>query len=150
MKSYVLLSLGLLVSGAVFAGVEHFKDAKLHCVFLKNGKVVKQQNCTADGHMRSSVAYGDEGYAFHAIKGYGKIKVENGYSLLMDKMDQNGESEFETYALLNGKPAIMRWRTPKTFKLATQKQIESDDDNTLYTCYSHEKNAKYEFCYLLK
>lgn len=149
MKKYALLVAGLLVSSLTVAGVHEFKDAKFHCVFLKKGKVVKQQNCTADGYEHAGAGYGGgRGYTFHPIKGYGEIQIDSGVAFSNTKMDKDGSPMIEKeWNNLDGKPAIMRWRTPKTFKLATQKQIESNND-TLYTCYLHKKNAKYEFCYL--
>lgn len=151
MRHYLLLTVGLLASSLSWAGAYEFENAKLHCVFLKNGKVIKQQNCTADGYEHAGAAYGGgQGYTFHLIKGYGKIRVDTGVSYSDTKMDKDGSPMVEEeWTDLNGKPARVSYRIPKTFKLATQKQIDNNP-NKLYTCYTPKKNAKYEFCYLPK
>ncbi len=151
MNNYALLATGLLLSSLALAGAHEFQNAKFHCVILKNGKAVKQQNCTADGYEHAGAGYGGgHGYNFRPIQGYGDISIDAGVSFSDSKMDKDGSPMIEKeWANLNNKPAIMRWRTPKTFKIATPQQVENDN-GTLYTCYIHKKNAKYEFCYLPK
>lgn len=167
MKSVKLLAfigVSILSVGVAHAAAQEYINVKKHCVIIKNGKVVKQQACTADGYEHAAAGYGGGfGWDFKPIKGYGAISVEGGVSLKEDSRgnivtDHEGNSVIDKEWLdLNNKPAISRYRFPKTFKVFTTEDEQKWYNGTLkdakgkeidpYQCYYHKKNPQYEFCH---
>lgn len=167
MKKFKLIALigtFALSIGTAHAGAYEHTNVKKHCVIIKNGKVVKQQTCTADGYEHAGAGYGGGfGWNFKPIKGYGAISIEGGVSLKQDSRgnpitDREGNGIIdEEWLDLNGKPAINRYRFPKTFKAFTKADEQKWYNGTLkdakgneidpYQCYYHKKNPKYEFCH---
>lgn len=126
-------------------------NIKMHCVIIKNGKVAHKQNCVADGYVHSAAGYGGgAGYEFRPIKGYGKIRVDSGIDYQLDARGEVIESSIVESHAIDEKPAIIRYRTPKSFKLLTKAQEEKFANGSLkftpYTCFIPKKNAKFEFC----
>lgn len=152
--------MGVSVSHTVLAGVAEYSDVKMPCAVLKNGKVLKQQTCVADGFEHAGAGYGG-GYGWDfSIKGYGKITLDSGVSF---KTDANGELvrdehdeiiEDESWTTLNKKPADIRLRMPKTFAVLSEQQENQYYEGKLkepYTCwyYTGKTSGKFdEVCYL--
>lgn len=155
---FALTTMSAIIPMLSHAGAYQEENIKMHCVILKNNKVVKQQNCVAEsGYVHAGAAYGGgSGYAFKAIKGYGKISVDTSVALVYDEYDRpvtlaDGSTKTESSTTLNEKDTIIRYRTPKTFKLLTEQQLTQYDEGQLkfepYTCFVHTKNPIFEFCF---
>lgn len=150
---YILLATGLLIVQTAFSASNEFENEKFHCVFFKNNKIIKQQNCIADGYTQANAFSVSTGYDFKNIKGYGKISTYDG---VRHNFNEDGNFEYisttETIKL-NNKTAIKQYRMPKTFKILNQEQYNEfsntpqEDYTNIYECFYHKTNAKYEFCF---
>lgn len=155
--THALALLAFTLPVSAIAGAHSEENIKMHCVILKDGKVVKQQSCVADGYVHAGAGYGGgTGYSFKSIKGYGAISVDLSASVLTDSQgnpleDENGDTKIESHTTMNDKPAKQRYRMPKTFKLLTPTQEERYYNRELkfepYTCFIHTKAPKFEFCF---
>ena len=151
-----VLVLATLTFSNANASAHEEKNIKMHCAILKDGKVIKQQQCVADGYVHAGAMYGGgSGYTFKPIKGYGSISVDLSLDALKDKHGNliekaNGVQMVSKY-FINNKDAISRYRMPKTFKLLTPAEEKRYDNGELkekpYTCFIQKHKPKYEFCF---
>lgn len=144
-----VLVLATLTFSNANASAHEEKNIKMHCAILKDGKVIKQQQCIADGYVHAGAMYGGgSGYTFKPIKGYGSISVDYSYETTTDK---HGNTKTISKELINNKDAISRYRMPKTFKLLTPAEEKRYDNGELkekpYTCFIQKHKPKYEFCF---
>lgn len=149
--------LPVMMVGNAYASAYQEDNIKMHCAILKNGKVIKQQSCVADGYVYSSAASGSgSGYTFKSIRGYGVISVNASSEVVTDAKGEpiynsDGTNKLVSSETMNDKSAIMRYRMPKTFKLLTKSEEERYLNGGLkvepYTCFIHKTQPKYEFCF---
>lgn len=160
LKAMVIGSIGMGFGQLALAGAADFEDVKMPCAVLKNGKVLKQQTCVADGFEHGNVYGGGYGWRFN-VQGYGNIKLDDGVKF---KTNAKGEPmtnkhneviEDKSWTTLNGKPANIRLRLPKSFALlnpAQEKQYyEGKISSTPYTCWYYKSKVQARFdevCYI--
>lgn len=143
-----IMVVGVVFSQAALAGAIEYTDVKLPCAVLKNGKVLKQRTCIAQGFEHGNGHGGGYGWIFE-MQGYGIVKLDGG---TIFKTDTTKEKSWIT---LNGKNAKIRMRMPRTFAIFSQAQERQYQKRgieiTPYTCwyYTKKTNTKFdEVCYL--
>lgn len=147
-----VLAMASYTPTTAFAGAATDDNVKMHCVILKNGKVVHKQNCIADGYQHGNMYGAGEGYDFNPIKGYGKISVDSSTTVLTDKNDNpitdaRGFNKMVSSDTMNDKAAIIQYRTPKNFKLLKNYEGGLIGGQEPYRCYIHKTKPKFEFCF---
>lgn len=154
-----IIATACILTSNAFAGAAQFENEKMHCAIFKNNKLVKQQNCIADGYQHAGAAYGaGEGWTFKNIAGYGKISVDWGFQLSETKTDPDGSAAIEKQWLdLNEKPAVRRHRIAKSYQLLTTAQETLYEEGKLtdkygkainvYSCFYQKANPAFEFCF---
>lgn len=159
LKAMVVASIGLGLGQMALAGASEYDNVKLPCAILKDGKVLKQQICLASGFEHGNMYGGGYGWSF-SIQGYGKIRLDAGTTFKTDAndelmVDKHGEAiEDESWTNLNGKPANIRLRMPKTFVLLNEAQENQYYEGELnirpYTCWYFSQKTHMAFdevCY---
>lgn len=157
-----IIAAACIITSTAFAGAVQYDNEKMHCAIFKNNKLVKQQNCTADGYEHAGAAYGaGKGWTFKAIPGYGKISIDKGVQYAENQTDPEGYAVIEKQWLdLNEKLAVIRYRIAKSYQLLTPAQEKQYTDAGLsfltdkngkeinvYSCVYQKANPTFEFCF---
>lgn len=156
-KNALILFLLSSLSTHAMAGSMELTDLETQCAIFNNNKLMTHTSCTTDAMNSGNVWGFGTVFDFHDIPKYGKITLNMHTKSQLDAdgqviFDDNGNIIHDaTEYLLNDKPAIIRYRHPKTYKLLTPAQMTAFENNTLnftpYTCLYQKDKPQFEFCF---